>query len=323
MPVPDNTMNIVFMGTPDFAVPTLKSLIASKHDVRAVVTAPDKPSGRGKKISYSAVKKMALQHDLPVLQPKELKDPHFIDQLDRLKADLFIVVAFRILPYEVFSIPSKGTINLHASLLPKYRGAAPINWALIRGEKETGITTFFIDRQIDTGEWLMQKRVDIDPDITAGELYAQLKELGSDLVLQTIEGLETHSLVSKAQIGEVTKAPKINRELGFLDWQKMAIDLHNLIRGLSPVPGCTVLFRDQVIKILRSRLVDTQTMEKISGCVVKAGKNGPLTIQTGKGILEILKLQPTGKNALSAAEFIRGYRVTENDCFHNMAETDE
>ncbi|MBD3373464.1 methionyl-tRNA formyltransferase, partial [candidate division KSB1 bacterium] len=239
-------MKIVFMGTPDFAVPTLKTLLDSKHEVQAVVTAPDKPAGRGKKMSHSAIKKVALDHDLFVLQPEDLQDPHFVDQLNRFKADLFIVVAFRILPYEVFTLPSKGTINLHASLLPKYRGAAPINWALIRGESETGVTTFFIDRQIDTGQWLMQKRIDIDPNITAGELYEQLKALGSDLVLQTIEGLESNTLQPKSQIGEVTKAPKINRELGFLEWQKPAPELHNLIRGLSPVPGCTTLFRDQV-----------------------------------------------------------------------------
>ncbi len=316
-------MKIVFMGTPDFAVPTLKTLLDSQHEVQAVVTAPDKPAGRGKKMSYSAVKKVALEHDIPVLQPEQLQDPRFIDQLNRFKADLFIVVAFRILPYEVFTIPSKGTINLHASLLPKYRGAAPINWALIRGESETGITTFFIDRQIDTGQWLMQNRIDIDSDITAGELYEQLKQLGSDLVLQTIDGLETGSLQPKSQIGEVTKAPKINRELGFLRWQKSALELHNLIRGLSPVPGCTALFRDQVIKILRSKVMDAQDTERISGCITRAGKNGPLYVQTGKGILEILQLQPAGKKVLSAPDFIRGYRVTESDCFHNMVEADE
>ncbi|RPH89618.1 MAG: methionyl-tRNA formyltransferase [Calditrichaeota bacterium] len=217
-------MNIVFMGTPDFAVPSLVKLMDAGQQLVGVVTVPDKPAKRGQKLQSSSVKAFARSKGLPVLQPQQLNDPVFLQQLTDWSADLFIVVAFRILPEEVLKIPRLGAVNLHASLLPKYRGAAPINWALIHGETETGVTTFFIDKNIDTGEILLQQKVSITPEMTAGELHDILADVGSDLVVRTAAGIEAGNLVAIRQSGEPTRAPKLTKEMEKIDWTLRALN---------------------------------------------------------------------------------------------------
>jgi methionyl-tRNA formyltransferase len=310
-------MKIVFMGTPDFAVPTLQRLIQSQHEISAIVTAPDKPAGRGNKIRKSAIAKTAETYFLPVFKPTNLKDQSFVDRLKTLNADVFVVVAFRILPVEVFTLPTQGTINLHASLLPKYRGAAPINWALIKGEKTTGVSTFFIEEKVDTGKILLQKKVTLNDEITAGELYDRLKELGAELVIETLAQLEQNQLKPKQQEGEPSKAPKVNTETGRIQWQEAARDIHNLIRGLSPIPGCHTFLDGKRIKILRSELVDEHKVHGHPGEVVSADPKDAPIVQTGKGLLKIVELQPAGKRIMTGAEFIRGYRITEKAKFNS------
>ena len=240
-------MKIVFMGTPDFAVPSLK-ILAQHHQVCAVVTVPDKPAGRGQKMRQSDIKKTAIALNIPVLQPESLKDPDFIEQLKSFNAELFFVVAFRILPAVVFTLPSKGTINLHASLLPSFRGAAPINWALINGEKQTGVTTFFIEEKVDTGKILLQQSLDITPNMTAGELHDALAELGAEVVLNTVNGIDNETLSAVIQEGTVTQAPKITKEICEIDWSKSALDIHNFIRGLSPYPAAFTWYKNKNLK---------------------------------------------------------------------------
>ncbi len=304
-------MNLIFMGTPEFAVPSLNALHQSRHTIKAVVTVPDKPSGRGRKLRPSTVKEAALHLNLPILQPHDLNDPEFKRQLFELDADLFFVVGFRILPESIFSMPPKGTVNLHASLLPKYRGAAPINWALINGESETGVTTFFIEKSVDTGNILLQAAIPIDENTTAGELHDELARLGAALAVRTIDGLQDGSLSASEQVGSVTKAPKLTRDLGRIDWDQPVDRVHNLIRGLSPYPGCFTTLGDRSLKILRSRIVTRENGQSEPGTIINLGKNGPLEVQTGNGILELLQLKPEGKSAMSAGEFIRGYHVQE------------
>lgn len=308
-------MNLVFMGTPEFAVPSLQALHRSRHLITAVVTVPDKPAGRGRQLRPSAVKVAALQLGLPILQPDDLHGSEFHDQLAALQADLFFVVGFRILPEAIFTMPPHGTVNLHASLLPKYRGAAPINWALIQGDTETGVTTFFIEKSVDTGNILLQAALPVDETMTAGDLHDQLATLGAELAVRTVDGLEDGTLKATAQTGEITKAPKLTKDLGSIDWQAPAENVHNLIRGLSPFPGCYTTLKDKTIKLLRSRVVSREGKSADPGTILKLGKNGPLEVQTGDGIVELMEVKPEGKKAMSAGEFIRGYRVEAGQRF--------
>ncbi|HOZ21173.1 MAG TPA: methionyl-tRNA formyltransferase [bacterium] len=301
-------MRIIFMGTPEFALPSLNRLLDAGHDVAAVVTVPDKPAGRGRHLRPSAVKECALRLNLPLLQPEELRAPDFIKDLRRLAADLFVVVAFRILPPEVFTLPGIGTINLHASLLPKYRGAAPINWAIINGEQETGATTFFIDEKVDTGQWLMQCRVPIGEEMSAGELHDLLAEEGGELLLRTVAGLEAGSLKPRPQEGEITRAPKLTREMALIDWRRPAREIHNLVRGLSPYPSAWTLWRGKTLKILKVRPGPAEAQEQ-PGTLINAGGRGPLLAATGEGTLELVTLQPEGGKALTAADFLRGHSL--------------
>ena len=301
-------MRIIFMGTPEFALPSLNRLLDAGHDVAAVVTVPDKPAGRGRHLRPSAVKECALMLNLPLLQPEELRAPDFIKDLRRLAADLFVVVAFRILPPEVFTLPGIGTINLHASLLPKYRGAAPINWAIINGEQETGATTFFIDEKVDTGQWLMQCRVPIGEEMSAGELHDLLAEEGGELLLRTVAGLEAGSLKPRPQEGEITRAPKLTREMALIDWRRPAREIHNLVRGLSPYPSAWTLWRGKTLKILKVRPGPAEAQEQ-PGTLINAGGRGPLLAATGEGTLELVTLQPEGGKALTAADFLRGHSL--------------
>ena len=308
-------MKIAFLGTPKFAVPSLKILQSSDHTVMGVVTVPDKPAGRGRQIHSSAIKEAALGYGMPVLQPENLRDETFIQELQSWNADLFVVVAFRILPEIVFQMPPQGTFNLHASLLPKYRGAAPINWALINGEKETGLTTFFIDKNIDTGEILLQRSLPIDADKTAGELHDALSIMGAELVLETVNDIAAGTLKPQKQVGEVTLAPKLTKELGKIDWTQSALKCHNLIRGLSPVPASYTMFRGRRLKILRSRLCEAESHAEAPGCITAVGKNGPIDVQTSDGLLSILQVKPEGKKMMTAGEFIRGSRIDIGEKF--------
>ena len=308
-------MKIVFMGTPDFAVPSLKKLLVSQHEILAVVTGPDKPSGRGKKITPTAVKQCAQQNAIPVLMPEKLTDENFIADLRNLAADLFVVVAFRILPEAVFIIPPYGTINLHASLLPKYRGPAPINWAIINGEQETGVTTFVIERNVDTGEWIKQKKVAIGERETAGELHDKLSSLGAEVLLETVNLIAQGKAQRFKQTGEITKAPKLTDELCHINWNNDVVSIYNLIRGLSPYPRAFSYFQGEEFKICRAELAK-QTVEKmVSPGEIISITQDKIYVATGKGILAITEIQPPNKRRMTVAEYLRGHSVNDGDKF--------
>jgi methionyl-tRNA formyltransferase len=306
-------MRIVFMGTPEFAIPSLKILLENKYDIVSVVTTPDKPSGRGQRLSTSPVKDFAVRRSLPLVQPEKLRDPGFVESLKQCSPDLFVVVAFRILPPEVFSIPVQGAFNLHASLLPKYRGAAPINWAIINGEKETGVTTFFLKESVDTGNIILQARVPITPDDTAGKIHDMLAEVGAEIVLHTVKLIETGKAVPKAQENSLaTPAPKIFKDDCRIDWKKPAHQVHNFIRGLSPRPGAFTMMNDAQFKLYRSAyLPDVQNA--VPGKIII--HEGKMIVAAGEGAIEILELQQEGKKILSAEEFLRGYRFSADAIF--------
>jgi len=306
-------MKIVFMGTPGFAVPSLRKL-AARHEVVGVITAPDKPAGRGKKIQESAVKKAASDLSTPVLQPTNLKDPAFIDELSLLGADLFVVVAFRMLPTQVWSLPPKGTINLHGSLLPDYRGAAPINRAIMNGEKETGLTTFFINENIDTGAIIDNVRCPIGKDETAGELHDRMMELGADLLVETVDAIAEDKVESKPQPEtiDLKSAPKIFKEDCKIYWNQSATVIHNHIRGLSPYPAAfsSVSGADfERMKIFGSRLNGQKAA--LPPGEVETSKT-KLFVHTHDFILEITDIQVPGKKRMSVASFLNGYQLSES-----------
>lgn len=306
-------MRIVFMGTPDFAVPSLEILLENGYDIAAVVTAPDKPGGR-QGTQVSAVKQCALRHGLPVLQPEKLKNPEFLDALRALRADLQIVVAFRMLPEVVWNMPPLGTMNLHASLLPKYRGAAPINWAIIRGEQETGITTFLLKHEIDTGDLLFQERIAIGENETAGELHDRMMMQGARLILRSVQALERGEVQPMPQTdAEVTHAPKIFTESCRINFELPAVQVHNFIRGLSPYPGAWTELDGKTLKILRTEKAEKPSAESPAapGTFVSDGKNY-LKVSTSDGYLNILELQMEGKRRMNVRDFLNGYRVGGN-----------
>ncbi len=309
-------MNIVFMGTPEFAVPALES-IAAKHSISAVVTAPDRPAGRGKHLRKSAVKEAAERLNLLVLQPLNLKSPEFQSELKALNADLFVVVAFRMLPEAVWSMPRFGTINLHASLLPQYRGAAPINRAIMAGEKLTGLTTFLIEKEIDTGNILEQVQIPIGEIQTAGDLHDQMMIAGADLLLNTISKIEAGTITPLEQSAisgsELRSAPKIFREDCIIDWNQNASAVHNHIRGLCPYPGAITSISGNSdpafnFKILKSAVSDQASTNK-PGAVKIRGKE--MWVATRDLWLQILEIQAPGKRALPVDDFLRGYKNTE------------
>jgi methionyl-tRNA formyltransferase len=321
-------MNIVFMGTPDFAVPSLEILLKNNYHVATVVTAPDKPRGRGQQMSFTPVKEFALKHSLPLLQPESLGDASFTSALKACNPDLFVVVAFRILPPQAFSIPAKGAFNLHASLLPKYRGAAPINWAIINGEKESGVTTFFLREKVDTGNIILQARVAIPETMTAGELHDTLSEVGAEIVLQTVRLIEMGKAVPRAQDDAlVSPAPKIFKDDCRISWSTPAVSIHNFIRGLSPHPTAWTTHGGMLLKIFRSERVggsretlDVSGEKSIAnGLKPVAGivkiVNGKLCVATGDGAVAILEIQQEGKKRMAAEEFLRGYRLRDGDRF--------
>ncbi len=312
------SLRIVFMGTPEFAVATLGSLLMNGFNVVSVVTAPDRPSGRGRKLTKSAVKEFAEINYLPVMQPENLKDPIFIDALKKLKADIFIVVAFRMLPEAVWKLPSIGTINLHASLLPHYRGAAPINHAIINGETMTGVTTFFIDDKIDTGNILLREGIQISPFDNAGDLHDRLMKYGARLVIRTLAGIVENSIVPQPQSkflkpGEVPKlAPKIYPENCIIDWNNDPVSIHNFIRGLAPWPGAKSFFRIGTEKIA-FKIFESQPEladHKFKPGFIVSDEKHFIRVACKNGFVSIANLQLEGKNRMSVLEFLRGFNIT-------------
>jgi methionyl-tRNA formyltransferase len=293
------------MGTPDFAIPSLKKIVESKHKVIAIVTAPDKERGRGRKVTFTPIKDFALKQNIPILQPQKLKNnQQFVEKLKSLNADLFVVVAFKILPPTVFEIPKYGSFNLHASYLPKYRGAAPIQWALINGETETGVTTFKLAEKVDTGNIYLQKEVEIFPEDNFGTLHDKLRELGAELVLNTVDLIESGKFELQNQDDSLaTPAPKITKKICEIDWNKSADGIHNLTRGLSPYPAAYFIFREKVIKIYQSEVVNRDDLKPFE---IKQSKN-ELIIGCGENALKIFSLQQEGKKRMSAEEFLRGF----------------
>lgn len=304
---------IVFMGTPEFAVASLDALLQAGYHVVAVITAPDRPAGRGMKLSESAVKKYALEKGLKILQPVKLKDPDFLNELKSLNADLQVVVAFRMLPEVVWNMPPMGTINVHGSLLPQYRGAAPINWAIINGEKETGVTTFKLQHEIDTGNILLQKAIAIREDETAGELHDRMKDIGAALLVDTLKKMEEGRVDERVQSNvmdgtiQLKHAPKIFTDTCRIDWNKPVDEIYNLIRGLSPYPGAFMLLGDKTIKIFSAKKIVTSPSIP-PGAYKTDGKN-VLRFAAQDGYIEVLELQLEGKKRMMVDAFLRGYKV--------------
>lgn len=295
------------MGTPDFAVPSLELLINSGFDVAAVVTAPDKPSGRGLKLTYSAVKEAALKHNIPVLQPEKLKDQTFITELESYQANLFIVVAFRMLPEVIWQMPSIGTFNLHGSLLPKYQGAAPINWAIMNGDTETGCTTFFLKHAIDTGDVLLQRKIPIEPTDTFEIVYNNLKAIGADLVLDTVRLIESEKYTTHPQIGEVLHAPKIFKETGLIDWNKSCVHINNLVRGLNPFPSAWFVYNQKTYKVFKA-IPELETLQVPCGNVNSDGKTY-IKVACSDGWLNLIEIQAEGKKRMSIQDFLKGNKI--------------
>lgn len=319
-------MKIVFMGTPEFAIPSLIKLLSSSHKIEAVVSAPDKERGRGRQVTFTPVKQFALENNLKVFTPVDLKSTEFIDEMKKISPDLFVVVAFRILPKELFLLPRYGSINLHASLLPKYRGAAPIQWALINGDKETGVTTFFLEEKVDTGNIILQEKIDIDDNDDFGSLHDRLMNLGADAVLKTVDLIENGSAkVSKQDNSLSSPAPKITKEICQIDFNKSAQEIHNLVRALSPYPGAFFCHNGKIIKIFKTRVVaedfinqnNWQSIEinlsngKTSVINISQTKK-EIFIRTKEKVLQIIELQPEGRKKITAEEFLRGYKFPIN-----------
>lgn len=313
-------LRIVYMGTPEFAVEALRRLVEGGYNIVGVITMPDKPAGRGHHLQYSAVKEYALSKNLPILQPEKLKDPVFIESLKALKADLQIVVAFRMLPEIVWSMPPLGTFNLHASLLPQYRGAAPINWAIINGEKETGITTFFLKQEIDTGEIIQQVHIPINETDNVGTIHDRLMTLGGDLVIETVENI-IHGKVlpipqDKIAIkGELHPAPKIFKDTCHIDWNKSTEQIYNLIRGLSPYPAAWSNLTTSngisiITKIYDSKKITEAPSDK-PGTIDTDNKHY-LRVATSDGFIDILELQIPGKKRMSVEDFLRGHDIIDH-----------
>ncbi|QQR97271.1 MAG: methionyl-tRNA formyltransferase [Sphingobacteriales bacterium] len=305
-----NDLRIVFMGTPEFAVPSLDILIKNKYNVVGVVTATDKPAGRGNNIQQSAVKKYALENNLHILQPEKLKSAEFINELKSLDANLFIVVAFRMLPEVVWQMPSLGTFNLHASLLPQYRGAAPINWAVINGDTETGATTFFLQHEIDTGNIILQDKIEIKDDDNAGAVHDKLMILGSNLVLKTVKIIAENNVTQKPQIinselQNLKHAPKLFKETCLIDWNKPANEVHNLIRGLSPYPAAYTFLDNKILKIYQSKISD-----RIGDQAIISDNKTYLSFKCNDTYLDVLELQLEGKKRIKIDEFLRGYKIS-------------
>ena len=307
-----NNLKIVFMGTPDFAVPCLKTL-NENYEVIAVITQPDRPKGRGQKLTPSPIKEYALEHNLTVLQPEKIKTSETEEQLKKLAPDLIVVVAFgQILSKAILDIPQLGCINVHASLLPKYRGAAPIHWSIINGETKTGITTMYMDVGLDTGDMILKEKVSISAKMNTGELHDTLMNIGAKTLLQTIKQIAEGSVVrNKQNDAEASYAPLLTKELERINWLLPAQEIYNLVRGLNPWPVAFSIFKGKKLKIWQTKVIDNVTIGEI-GTVLSLTETG-FTVQTGKGILEILELQPESKRKMTAKDFVCGNQISIND----------
>jgi methionyl-tRNA formyltransferase len=306
-----STLRIIFMGTPEFAVPSLEALIVNGFQVVAVITAPDKPQGRGQQLQGSPVKACAVSNNIPVLQPPNLKAPEFIEQLRNLKADLQVVIAFRMLPEVVWNMPRLGTFNLHASLLPQYRGAAPINWAIINGETETGVTTFFLRHEIDTGSIIFQEKEPILPDDDAGSLYERLMVKGAGLVMKTVSAIEAGSVkpVEQPTVGVLKPAPKIFKETCAINWHHTSVEIRNFVRGLSPYPGAWTRIHEKVYKVYRVEPLPRHTGERTHAWLTD--NRTYLRFRASDAWVDVLEFQPEGKRRMPIAEFFKGNNIGE------------
>ena len=302
-------LKIVFFGTPEFAVASLDKLVEGGYNVAAVVTMPDKQAGRGHHMIQSDVKKYALEKGLRILQPERLKDETFVSQLKEINADLFIVIAFRMLPEVVWGMPRLGTFNLHASLLPKYRGAAPIQWAIINGESVTGVTTMQMDEGLDTGDMILKTEIPLDPKETGGSLHDKLAEAGAKLCVETLKAIEDHTATFEKQGESPTEyARMLDKKLGNIDWNTSAVQIERLVRGLNSWPSAYTHWDKKVVKIWRAKAEADGTVKAEPGTVLSVEKDS-FTVQTGDGVLRVLELQIPGKKRMDTGAFLRGYTI--------------
>lgn len=313
-------MRIIFMGTPDFSVPTLEALVASEHEVIAVVTQPDKPKGRGKEIHMSPVKECALRHNIPVYQPVRARDEAFVEEMRALNPDAMVVIAFgQILPKSLLDLPKYGCVNIHASLLPKYRGAAPIQWAVINGDEETGITTMMMDVEMDTGDMLEKTVEKLNPGETGGSLFDRLSLLGGDLILSTLSKLEKGEITPQHQDhAKATYVKKISKSMGDIDWTMDAVSIERLVRGLNPWPSAFTRWNGRMLKIWEAKVLPDPEEKAPCGSVISTDNEG-LKIQTGNGVLCVTSLQLEGKKRMDIAAFLRGYQI-ESGCIMERSE---
>ena len=303
--------SIIFMGTPEFGIPAFE-MIHKTYGIKAVVTAPDKPKGRGKKVLPSQIKTTALEHGIPILQPEKLKDEYFLKQLQELEPDIIVVIAFRILPKEVWGAAKIGTFNIHASMLPKFRGAAPINWAIIKGEKTTGLTSFLLAQKVDTGEVMLQEKIEIPDGATAGDLHDLMMPLSANMALRTCKMLISGDYsVYKQDHSKATPAPKIFSDFCKIKWNIPAKDLRNFIHGLSPYPGAWTIWNDKRLKIIRTQYSDTETGTPGNYYI----ENDKLYVYAKQGVLSLVELQIQGKKPMKTSDFLKGYRGEESGEF--------
>ena len=310
-------MKVIFMGTPDFSVGTLEALVAAGHEVVLAVTQPDKPKGRGKEMQFTPVKECALSHQIPVYQPIKIRDVECVETLKTYDADIMVVVAFgQILPKEILEMTPYGCVNVHASLLPKYRGAAPIQWAIIDGEKVSGVTTMQMDEGLDTGDMLLKTEIVLDENETGGSLHDKLAEAGAKLCIETLKGLQEKTILPVPQ-GEMTTdyAKMLTKQLGNIDWQQSAIKIERLIRGLTPWPSAYTNWNGKVMKIWAAQ-AENGMYEGKPGTIVKVDKD-TFYVNTGDGVLKVLELQIPGKKRMDAAAFMRGYQIKEGEVFES------
>ena len=310
-------MRVIFMGTPEFAVPTLSALLNSEYSVVGVVTQPDRPRGRGKSVTPSPIKALAQSHQVPILQPEKIKRPEFLSALEAWQADVIVVAAFgRILPKVILDLPPRGCLNVHSSLLPQYRGAAPIQWALINGDAETGVTIMLMDEGMDTGPILSQEKVTIEPEDTAKELSDRLAHVGGELLLETLRRWEGQEISPRRQDGEKgSLAPMLRKEDGAISWEQPATVIHNRIRGLSPWPGAYTFFQQDRLSVWKAipyMESDETSSEAVPGTIVKLEKD-EIKIKTGKGLLVITELQMAGRKRMGVKQFLSGYRLMEGE----------
>ena len=306
-------MRVVFMGTPDFAVGTLKALLQSRHQVVAVVTQPDKPKGRGKAMQFTPVKEVAVRAEIPVLQPKRVREPEVVEEIRQFHPDVIVVVAFgQLIPKAILDMPQYGCVNVHASLLPKYRGAAPIQWAVIDGEEKSGVTTMQMDEGLDTGDMLLTEEVVLDPQETGGSLFDKLSEVGAGLLLKTLDELEAGNVHPQKQPSESTTAyaAMLTKKMGEIDWTQSAVQIERLVRGLNPWPRAYTHLGQKTLKIWRAAVHPSMVQTKEPGTVILMDKKH-FGVQTGDGMLEILELQLEGKKRMDADAFLRGYQVED------------